>query len=76
MFSPSNFNDMADDVLNVPPQQSSGVVGSRIHFKDSKKQRNISGIEVQGNYDRNLNGTGRESQMYGEKGMVMQSINN
>lgn len=39
VFSPSNFNDndMADDVLNVPPQQSSGVVGSRTFFKESKK---------------------------------------
>lgn len=40
VFSPSNFNDndMADDVLvNVPPQQSSGVVGSRTFFRDSKK---------------------------------------
>ena len=38
MFSPSNFNDndMADDVLR-PPQQSSGIVGSRGFFKESKK---------------------------------------
>ena len=63
---------MADDVLDVPPQQSSGVVGSRTFFRESKQQRNISDIQVQGSYP----ATTRDGYAQQEKGMVMQSINN
>jgi len=70
---------MADNVLN-PPQHSSGVVGSRGFFKQSKKQRDISDIQVEGasnrsGMDQSGNWTGRKDSRqdggYRDSGMVM-----